>query len=82
MNQFYKVCASYPAVLVVPDKIDDAKLKEAAHFRMRERIPALSWRHANSGTIFFFFSSFLQFISRSINVLFKVRLLHALLSQE
>lgn len=44
-NQFYKLCSSYPRVLVVPAKITDAQLKEAANFRTRERIPVLSWRH-------------------------------------
>lgn len=36
-NQFYKLCSSYPRVLVVPAKISDSQLKEVKGERREER---------------------------------------------
>ena len=44
-NNTYELCDTYPAILAVPDAINDAKLGLAALFRSRGRIPVLSWRH-------------------------------------
>jgi myotubularin-related protein 6/7/8 len=34
-NQFYKLCSSYPRVIVVPGKISDSQLKEVEQKRDR-----------------------------------------------
>ena len=47
-NKDYKLCSTYPPVLVVPSDVSDDDLKKVAEFRSRERIPVLSWMHPES----------------------------------
>ncbi|CAI4218009.1 unnamed protein product [Parascedosporium putredinis] len=49
INQDYKFCDTYPALLVVPSSISDLTLKYAKEFRSRYRIPALSYLHPVNG---------------------------------
>lgn len=48
-NQNYELCDTYPAMLIVPRKINDDALHQASKYRSRERIPTLCWRHRVSG---------------------------------
>lgn len=45
VNEDYKLCPSYPRLLVVPQCISDNVLKHAAKFRSKLRIPAVVYRH-------------------------------------
>eukprot|EP01102_Stenamoeba_stenopodia_P002829 TRINITY_DN1269_c0_g2_i1.p1 TRINITY_DN1269_c0_g2~~TRINITY_DN1269_c0_g2_i1.p1 ORF type:complete len:741 (+),score=156.13 TRINITY_DN1269_c0_g2_i1:149-2371(+) len=49
-NQDYKLCPTYPSLLVVPEGITDEQLKSVAAFRSRGRIPAVVWRHPVHGS--------------------------------
>lgn len=44
-NSDYELCSTYPAVVAVPNSVDDHSLTLASLFRSRGRFPALSWRH-------------------------------------
>ena len=50
LNKEYGLCATYPALLCVPENVTDNDLLEVAKFRSKQRLPALSWldrgRHA------------------------------------
>lgn len=48
INESYSICSTYPALLVVPESIDDDQLSQASLFRSRGRLPALSWRHPHN----------------------------------
>jgi hypothetical protein len=48
INENYSICSTYPALLVVPEAIDDEQLSQASLFRSRGRFPALSWRHPHN----------------------------------
>lgn len=48
INDQYKLCDSYPAVLAVPAQATDEVLGAVAAFRSRGRIPVLSWIHSES----------------------------------
>ncbi|CAE7819230.1 MTMR2, partial [Symbiodinium sp. CCMP2456] len=43
LNRHYRLCSSYPSVLVLPRRMPDQALREVAAFRKRGRLPALSW---------------------------------------
>ena len=43
INRGYRVCPTYPAVLVVPKKVRDDQLEQVAEFRSKHRFPVLSW---------------------------------------
>ncbi|KAH3763124.1 Myotubularin Phosphatidylinositol-3,5-bisphosphate 3-phosphatase [Pelomyxa schiedti] len=43
VNSDYRVCNTYPSVLVVPATVTDVNLKECAPLRGKSRLPALSW---------------------------------------
>jgi hypothetical protein len=45
VNMRYKVCPTYPQVLVVPALVNDATLVEAAKYRSKSRMVAFCWRH-------------------------------------
>eukprot|EP00606_Chrysophyceae_sp_TOSAG23-5_P000257 GSChrysophyteH2.ASY1.ANO1.352.1 assembled CDS len=49
VNKHYDLCSTYPHVLVVPSKISDAQLQDAATFRSIRRIPTLVWRSKLNG---------------------------------
>uniref|UniRef100_A0A6B2L126 Myotubularin phosphatase domain-containing protein n=1 Tax=Arcella intermedia TaxID=1963864 RepID=A0A6B2L126_9EUKA len=44
-NKDWKLCSSYPRLLVLPSKFDMNLLNEAANYRDEGRFPALSWIH-------------------------------------
>lgn len=48
-NSSYKLCDTYPKLLVVPTSIDDVQLHNVAGFRSGHRFPVLSYFHANNG---------------------------------
>ncbi|XP_050666457.1 myotubularin-related protein 4-like isoform X2 [Leptidea sinapis] len=50
-NAEYKLCPSYPPLLVVPASIGDDNLEAVARFRAMRRIPAVVWRHRGSGAV-------------------------------
>ena len=45
VNREYEYAPTYPAVLVVPDRVTDAALAVISPFRSKARIPALTWVH-------------------------------------
>ncbi|XP_028160655.1 myotubularin-related protein 4-like isoform X2 [Ostrinia furnacalis] len=50
-NAEYKLCPSYPPLLVVPATIGDEDLDSVARFRAMRRIPAVVWRHRGNGAV-------------------------------
>ncbi|KAL5968472.1 Myotubularin-related protein 2, partial [Taenia solium] len=48
VNEGYKLCRTYPEVLVVPAKVTDDLLIGCAPHRARGRLPVLSWLHPES----------------------------------
>ncbi|CAH0402660.1 unnamed protein product [Chilo suppressalis] len=50
-NADYKLCPSYPPLLVVPASIGDEDLDSVARFRAMRRIPAVVWRHRGNGAV-------------------------------
>ncbi|XP_067257743.1 myotubularin-related protein 1a isoform X2 [Chanodichthys erythropterus] len=45
INSNYEVCDTYPALLVIPTSITEDEVKRVASFRVKHRIPVLSWIH-------------------------------------
>ena len=45
INDKYKLCDTYPAILAVPQAATDDDLASVASFRSRGRLPVLSWLH-------------------------------------
>ncbi|KTF82043.1 hypothetical protein cypCar_00012218 [Cyprinus carpio] len=45
INSNYEVCDTYPALLVTPTSIKEDEIKQVASFRVKRRIPVLSWIH-------------------------------------
>lgn len=45
INAEYKLCSSYPKHLIVPNAISDSVLQHASKFRLKQRIPAVVYRH-------------------------------------
>ncbi len=48
INDKYKLCDTYPAILAVPQAATDEELQSVASFRSRGRLPVLSWLHPES----------------------------------
>ncbi|XP_031369854.1 myotubularin-related protein 3 isoform X2 [Apis dorsata] len=51
INKDYRVCPSYPPLLLVPSCVPDDKLKAGAEYRSFRRIPVVVWRHVNNGAV-------------------------------
>lgn len=50
-NADFKLCPSYPRLLLVPRCISDDTLQNIASFRSSRRIPAVVWHHKASGAV-------------------------------
>ncbi|XP_041972459.1 myotubularin-related protein 4 isoform X3 [Aricia agestis] len=50
-NADYKLCPSYPQLLIVPASICDEDLDSVARFRAMRRMPAVVWRHRGTGAV-------------------------------
>ncbi|KAJ8713105.1 hypothetical protein PYW08_008409 [Mythimna loreyi] len=50
-NAEYKLCPSYPPLIVVPASVCDEDLDSVARFRAMRRIPAVVWRHRANGAV-------------------------------
>jgi myotubularin-related protein 3/4 len=50
-NSDFKLCQSYPKMLIVPACIPDETLQNVASFRSSRRIPAVTWRHSSGAVI-------------------------------
>ncbi|KAK5618861.1 Myotubularin- protein 2 [Crenichthys baileyi] len=48
VNDHFELCDTYPSTLVVPVNIPDEEMKRVAAFRVKGRIPVLSWIHPES----------------------------------
>ncbi|XP_063059927.1 myotubularin-related protein 2 isoform X2 [Engraulis encrasicolus] len=48
VNDHYELCDTYPSTLVVPVTMPDEELKRVAAFRVKGRLPVLSWIHPES----------------------------------
>lgn len=51
LNSDFKLCPSYPRMLLVPCCITDETLLNVASFRSSRRIPSVVWRHKTSGAV-------------------------------
>lgn len=51
VNDEFKLCPSYPKMLIVPACITDDVLQNVASFRSSRRIPAVVWRHRSGAVI-------------------------------
>lgn len=51
INLSYKICESYPQIIVLPRKISDDIIRDAANFRGMRRFPAVVWRHPKNGAV-------------------------------
>lgn len=51
INNDFKLCPSYPKLLVVPACISDETLMSVSSFRSSRRIPAVVYRHLENGAI-------------------------------
>lgn len=51
INQEFKLCQSYPKMILVPACITDETLQNVASFRSSRRIPAVTWRHSSGAVI-------------------------------
>lgn len=45
LNEEYKLCDTYPNLIVVPGTISDTVLKHAVRFRSKNRLPAIVYKH-------------------------------------
>ncbi|XP_077299072.1 uncharacterized protein LOC143920201 isoform X4 [Arctopsyche grandis] len=50
-NYDFKLCPSYPPLLLVPSSVSDEALETVAKFRSSRRIPAVVWRHRGNGAV-------------------------------
>lgn len=50
-NAEYKLCPSYPPLILVPCCISDETLHNVSNFRGSRRLPAVVWRHKQSGAV-------------------------------
>lgn len=48
-NYEYKLCPSYPQLLIVPKEVSDEELFTVAAFRSEQRLPSLVWAHKSNG---------------------------------
>eukprot|EP00916_Digyalum_oweni_P020238 GHVL01033764.1.p1 GENE.GHVL01033764.1~~GHVL01033764.1.p1 ORF type:complete len:466 (+),score=74.97 GHVL01033764.1:531-1928(+) len=48
INKKYKICRSYPEVLIVPSSITDEEIHLMKEFRAQNRIPVMSWRSSTN----------------------------------
>ncbi|TMW55493.1 hypothetical protein Poli38472_010375 [Pythium oligandrum] len=48
-NENYELCASYPSFLMMPTGLSDKIIRDAASFRSKNRLPALTWVHPRTG---------------------------------
>ena len=51
INKDLNFCATYPTEILVPACISDQVLEKVASFRSAKRVPAVVWRHKNSGAV-------------------------------
>ncbi|KAI1882469.1 hypothetical protein AGOR_G00251080 [Albula goreensis] len=51
INSKYRLCSSYPQLLLVPGWITDAELENVAAFRSWKRFPAVVYRHQSTGAV-------------------------------
>ncbi len=47
MYVMYRVCSTYPKLLIVPQAVSDEELVQGAKFRMMGRIPVVVWRYVD-----------------------------------
>lgn len=45
LNANYRLCPTYPEILIVPKSISDSVVQHAAKFRSKQRIPAVVYKH-------------------------------------
>ena len=50
LNDDYKLCSTYPDVLVFPSALTDEDVREASLARSKERLPSLVWIHPKTRT--------------------------------
>ncbi|CAI7995962.1 Myotubularin-related protein 3 [Geodia barretti] len=50
-NCEYKLCPTYPKLLVVPSSLTEEEMRSAAKFRAIGRFPTIVWRHTRNGAV-------------------------------
>jgi myotubularin-related protein 3/4 len=50
-NCEYKLCPTYPKLLVVPSSLTEEEIRSAAKFRALGRFPTVVWRHTGNGSV-------------------------------
>lgn len=51
VNSNYAVCPTYPSLFIAPLSISDDEVLQAATFRARGRLPAITWCHPENGAV-------------------------------
>lgn len=51
VNKDYSFSPTYPSVFVVPAAVSDEDLWRSRRFRMKERVPAITYLHSNGASI-------------------------------
>lgn len=50
-NKGFRLCATYPPLLLVPSKMNDQAIIASSRFRTKERFPAVTYYYAKKGTV-------------------------------
>ncbi|XP_062869602.1 myotubularin-related protein 13 isoform X2 [Trichomycterus rosablanca] len=51
VNRLYSLCRSYPALLVVPQSVQDSSLQKVARCYRHYRLPVVSWKHPRTKAV-------------------------------
>ncbi|OQS03516.1 myotubularin, partial [Thraustotheca clavata] len=51
LNHVFRVCPTYPTVLVVPRAISESDIQSIGHFRAKGRVPVVTYRHAETNAV-------------------------------
>lgn len=51
VNSGYKMCPTYPELLIVPSSMSDEQLLKVANFRSSRRLPTIVWRNKANGCV-------------------------------
>ena len=51
VNDEYKICATYPKMLIVPAGLEDRTIRDCATFRTKGRFPTMTFAHPGGGSI-------------------------------
>ena len=61
-NKNFKICDTYPPLLIVPKDTTEAELKKVASYRTKNRLPVAAWIHPERNGHFWFSKNIFHFI--------------------